>query len=517
MSSCFRGDTIPKAGKKRRVVRRLGPIERYQSAQHFAGYYCACAVTYRYAIPSRLGSSASNSELETEVERAVALAVLEHPLLQVGLADEDSKAPSWVRLDYIDFHSCVKWRTVDDSENYDSVMEEILESQHDTRFTDLENLPSWRMSILSSRSSGFIDVVFAYNHAAADGMSGKIFHHTLLEKLHLASSTTLAALEDHVLKLPGTANFTPPLEELLKFPVSAGFAASEGWKSLKPPFLASGSHYSATWAPIRLLPYKTRLLFITIKHETLKSVLEECRRNHTTLTGLLNALALMSFATRLPKEKTRSFTTGTPISLRRFIPLNPPGYPELKPDHTIGNFVAYWPYKFDEGIVAKLRQQIDDNKGISDSTTRLESAMWSVSKAFREKLSKKLETGTKNDSLGLMKLVGDWRSYMVDELKRPRSMSWEVSNLGVVSDIGIPKENPDAQVGWKVDRAIFSQSAAVIGPAICINPIAVDGRDLTVTCTWQGDVVDDKLAQGLAKDLKSWLDTIGDGESIQIG
>ena len=54
-------------------------------------------------------------------------------------------------------------------------------------------------------------------------------------------------------------------------------------------------------------------------------------------------------------------------------------------------------------------------------------------------------------------------------------------------------------------RALFTQSGAVVGPVVCICPVAVQSRDLTISLNWQEGVIDETLVNGLASDLLQWL------------
>lgn len=451
----------------------------------------------------------SSPSLEDTVEKAFAKAILEHPLFQVGLIHENSKKPSWVRLDRIDLRSNVEWRTVSEAENYEDVLREALEWQINNRFTNLQTQPHWRSVILRPSDSKFIDVVFGWDHTAGDGMSGKIFHQSLLSSLNaISGEKDFEPLKDRTFQVPVTP-LTPPLEMLMKFPISWGYLLGEGLRTLRPASLASDSSKAVKWAPQKH-PCTSRLTLVTVKEDALQSVLSACRQHQTTLTGLLNALTLVSLASRIPEDMAPTFRTGTPICLRRFIPPSPQGYPGLNMEHTVANSVAYWLYTFDGDTVAKIRQLVGNIRASPEADGKLETAVWSVATTLRQELSKKLESGMKNDSLGLTKFVSDWRSFVEERTKAPRTVSFEISNLGVMNG-DAPNEMERSSNGgrWTVERAIFTQSASVAGPAITINPIAVKGKGFTMTCVWQTEVVDSGLIQGWTSDLETWLNGLG--------
>ncbi|KAJ4142037.1 Alcohol acetyltransferase [Fusarium falciforme] len=209
-------------------------------------------------------------------------------------------------------------------------------------------------------------------------------------------------------------------------------------------------------------------------------------------------------ATRLPKEKAPVFQSGTPVCFRRFDNYRTPKHASLNLEQTVMNCVTYWGYKYDESIVAKVRQQVSDLKSNPESKTDLEATVWSVAAEMRQGISEKLASGTKDDMLGLMKFVGDWRSYFKDlESKQKRTHDWEVSNLGVI-------DGGDGQGDkWTVECATFTQSATGIGTALCLSFVAVKGKALAISCCWQVEVIDDGLVKGLLSDLETWLNELG--------
>lgn len=423
---------------------------------------------------------------------------------------EDSKKPSWVRLDHIDLHNHIEWRTVLESQTYKEVLLEVLEWQVNHRFACLETRPHWRSVILRPANSNFIEVIFAWDHTTGDGKSGKIFHDSLLECLNLESSRNHAGpLQGRSFEIPAMA-LTPPLDHLLKLPVQWNLILSEAWRVLAAFSQSLATAYSATWAPIETKSCTTRLSSLTVDEDALPVVLEACRQHRTTLTGLVHALLLVSMASRLPKGKARAFVSGTPVCLRRFIEASPSRVPNSDMDHVVANSVTYWSYKFEESIIAKIREQISDLKTRLGSDVDLETTVWSVAMALRQDLSKRLKSVTKKDKMGLMGLIGDWRSFFKDEIKKPRTHSWEVSNLGVMNG-EVLKEKEKLYIGdkWTIKRATFTQSASVAGPGLCLNLVTVRGKALNITCSWQLEVVDDRLAEGLSSDLDVWLNGLG--------
>ncbi|KAI3390520.1 hypothetical protein diail_9287, partial [Diaporthe ilicicola] len=58
--------------------------------------------------------------------------------------------------------------------------------------------------------------------------------------------------------------------------------------------------------------------------------------------------------------------------------------------------------------------------------------VWSVSARVRREIEERLDLGIRNDLLGIMKLVSDWRTQQRGEAKKARYLSWLITNLGVI-------------------------------------------------------------------------------------
>ncbi|KAF5542081.1 hypothetical protein FNAPI_10064 [Fusarium napiforme] len=474
-----------------RILRKLSPNECFQSAQHLLGIYIGCALSCRYVIPEALLALDTDS-FKHRIETAFARAILQHPALTVGRIDDDTKTPLWVRLDRIDFNNHITW--CEPSEDTENSLLDVLEWQVNNPYLNLERQPCWRAVILRTLGSKFMDVVFAWDHSAGDGKSGKILHDTFLACLNTPESTSIT-LQDRSFDVPVTPH-TPPMDQLINLPISPGYILSELSREFLPGL--SSKPHAATWAPIFAKPAKTRLTWMRVTKEAFPSVLDACRTHETTLTALLNTLLMISIATRLSEDKARSFSSGTPICFRQF----QDGKSEIDCNKTIMNCYAYWPFVFEKGLVAKIRQQFNDAKANPELHSNLEYAVWDVAKTIREGLLSKLSQGTKNDTVGLAKFIGDWPSYFRG-LSKTREHAFEVSNLGVIQG------NNDGKDEWSIDGASFAQSSPSFGAALTINVISTKGGELVISNAWQDGTVDDQFARGVSSDIEVWLNRLG--------
>ncbi|KAI2466270.1 hypothetical protein F4781DRAFT_356888 [Annulohypoxylon bovei var. microspora] len=545
MISSKEDEQPPTKRSKAKVIRPLGYLERLEAAMHSLSFYYSSMVTCRYAIPAALSTGldqdpALQAKLERKVQSAVARIVLDHPFLRVGLRGEHARKPAFVELEAVDFRRHIAWRRFNATADYEAELLALIQSQLDIKVPQVEDAPSWRILVLRVEGEPVMDVMFEWGHAHLDGMSAKMFHENLL--LHLNSDSALEVpLKDHVLVIPPSRHrdLQPSLHALTKFPVTPGYALSTLWVELKPPGIAavSKSDLHATWAPILLKPYVTQYRHFGIDNRTLQNVLAACRKHNTTLTGLIQAMTHVSLATRLSVAEARGFLGCTIVNLRPLMCA-----PEAKtkifkasginPKDIMGNFMTMIDHEFDATWVTQIRaasisQDERLGKDEKESTrkeedkaerriTALEPLVWKAAEIARAVIQKRLDDGTKNDLMGLMKFIPDFRILLKDWMKKPRPHSVAVTNLGVID--GTPHDktsgdiDTDIKVGekWALERAIFSVSPEAHGAALTICPIAVKGKELYVSCNWQDCAVDSAIGEGVMADLESWLRFLGE-------
>ncbi|KAM0438986.1 hypothetical protein ACHAPT_001747 [Fusarium lateritium] len=420
--------------------------------------------------------------------------------MQVGQINEDSAEPAWVRLDTLDLSRHIHWRLVSSSKDYPTIREQILNEQLSMKFTDLETRPGWRMVVLKRESDDLMEAILAWNHPHFDGTGAKIFHETLLETLNHTGD--LPIVRNHILEtVVNKQNLPPPQETAGSYSTSFGYMADKIWEEVKPRLLGWTSAPPTIWPPIRPKPYETRFRTLVIDDQTLPGVLAACRAHKTTLTGLLHAIAVISITPHVPKE-VLEVTGSTPLNLRRFIPARSEEFPDLEPDKTVCCCVTSTEHKFNQKLLDRIR---DRTKTAADDSKLAACAdvMWDVSSRVREQLREKLGQGLKNDDVGMMGYIGDWREYTKEALRRLRPATWLVTNLGVLNGGGVAENGSDQLgEGWSIQRADFLLSADVAGPALSICPVAVRGRHLTINVGWQGGVVDDEMAEQLVVDIE---------------
>lgn len=487
--------------------------EMYQSGMHNLRHYCGTIVTCRYVLPSSLTGLEMHKQVVRTFDRAVAQTVVQFPMLQVGLVGESSKKPAWVALPSLDLAYHIEWQVLADSDNYQEKFQASLQYQLDTEFDHLETRPGWRLFMTRMETGGFVEVMFAWNHANCDGMSGKIFHQTLLKSLNypdnsissLPNSTAISTVVS-----PGS--FPPAQEKLAKYPVTLRYALSEVWHTFGPSSFSSKAMAMATWAPVHLHPFETNTRSISIDHYTLARILGGCRKHETTLTGLLHAIVLVSLAAYLPKETASAFSSATAMDQRRFMTkeMKDPKYAWLDPHKSIQNCVSSIYHTFDSHMVDDIRALSRVYNWGLQPVRVLEGCIWSTAKTVREDIEKRLDLGLTNSVIGLMKLVRDWQEYHRDNEKKSRALSWLITNIGVIESEpeseATPAEKGDS---WVIDDAKFTLSSDVSGPFLLISSVSVKGGNLAIHVSWQEHADSNHIGAQLAKDLEAWFRVLG--------
>ncbi|WAO84148.1 Hypothetical protein NCS54_00135400 [Fusarium falciforme] len=499
------------AAKQPRVIRPMSHNEAYHSALHVLRQSAATVVACHYRLPEELTGRGTFEAVQDAFHRAMALTVLEHPMLQVGILNEDSAVPSWIELDSVDLSAHIEWEEVKPSQDRVARSREVTLYQLDTFFANVESKPGWRMSVLREEGNlSSLEVIFSWNHANVDGVSGKIFHQSLLRNLNDPRiNEELPSLKGTVLHLESVADrFPPPPESLVNIPISLTFALSTIWKERRPPFLVWGDSTHATWAPIREEPYKTQFRTFSVDDATVKKVVSACREHKTTIAGLLHALPLASLALQLDegkehyKEDAKTMHAITALDTRRFMPTKPTEYPWHVPERTMDNELSLSFHTFDSKLLAEIRSKAKEASSENEIMNMLKDIVWSAAAKTRQEIQEKLDNGMNNDLLGLMKFVPDWRAQKMSQLKKPRGSAWGVSNLGTLDG---EVEGP----GWKIERAVFQLSCEITSPVFHISSISVKGRELCVDVSWQEGVINEAIGDKLAEDMEAWLRFLG--------
>lgn len=484
--------------------------------------YRGTVLSCRYEIPPRLAPAELRAQLEDAFQVAVVDTIMRHPMLQVGMKDVTSKAPSWIQLQSLDFTRHIKWVYIEEHDDYEQAVQETFRAKLDEKFPDLSiKQPGWWITVFRQGNTPMIEVLLAWNHAQFDGAGAKVFHEDVLEMLNAENgSYERTGLDGDILRLPQAPPSLPtPIERLKGLPVDPTYLARVFWEDIRPRFLNRDASQAA-WCPIRSSPYKTQHRAFFVDQASLLAVLALCRKKKTTITDLIHGLALIAFSSHLHKTGAPAFQSSTIIDHRRNLPPAPPDAPWARSDRAVANYETHAFHKYGTKTVARIRsKQTADAGGGRDLSADLQRELWAASARSRQDIVRRLEAGLRNDLVGVFKNVTDWQKTMSDQARKKRQFSWLVTNIGVlqggISSTGTSttatqsptdaQSKADEVQKWSISRARFGLSAKIPAAAIEFSPVSVAGRGMCVSASWPDCAVDSMLGERIMADMERWL------------
>ncbi|KXJ86603.1 hypothetical protein Micbo1qcDRAFT_219216 [Microdochium bolleyi] len=534
-----------------RVLRKFGINENYQMAMYLLDQYRGTCLSCRYKITPSLAPAAARPQLEQAFRAAAVDIIMRHPMLQVGMKNCNSKTPSWVQLPHLDLAQHIKWQYLDEGEDLAQTVQQLFCAQLDEQFPDpaVDSRPNWTMMVVRQGSDApEMEVLLTWNHPQFDGAGARVIHEDLVRALNdtasrsnPGSADTKPGLDGNILTLPTLPPVLPvPIEKLAKLPVDLKHLTRTLWGELRPPIL-NRDPTVARWCPVRVntpaVPYRTQFRAFAIDAEGVGAILAQCRAHQTTVTGLVNGLALLSFARQLDAAVAPAFQSSTVMDHRRNLPPAETGAPWEAADRAVANYVTQLPHRYNVSLVAKIRSKFQqqqqsgleakDNKagnGLHGGNKHplllapdLLEEMWAVATRSRSEITRQLALGLRNDILGIFKYVGDWQGTMREMARRPRLFTWLVTNIGVLNgrqvaagsgrggDGGV--EGQDAP-SWSITRAQFGLSAETPAAAIEFSPVSVVGGGMVVGANWHDCAVDVGLGERVVGDLQRWMEQL---------
>ncbi|KAK1994443.1 hypothetical protein LX36DRAFT_673136 [Colletotrichum falcatum] len=470
------------------------PREKYSTARHSLGLCRCVSVTCRYAVPPGTGLE----ELKTELCRAVAQVIMEQPFMRVGVVDEDKQAPYYVHVPRIDLTAQIQWYGPSHPDASDAALCRHLSFQHDQLWPRIDELPPWKIAIIPIEtfqgSPAEIDVVYSFHHAIGDGTSGSIFHKRLLDAL--SNPVAVAGLDANQLNLPQPPVLPRPQDQLIDGRISWSFFLWELWGAFGPSWLKSKPEV-IPWTARTIdlsMPYQTSVRILRLPAATAAGLLAASRAHSMTLTPLFHALVAASLSRHLPASEAPAFNPSSAISLRRFVP----AATGLDVDNQLSVLVTSADHSISKALTTNMRKP-------SDRT--LEEAIWDAAASVKNELRDRLATLPHDDITSMLKYVSNFHEFFMKKNGSERGNSWEVSNLGAIS-------GRTTEGGWKLTRALFSQSAMPVGPGFAVNAAGVAGGEVTVALTWNESFVDTALMELLATDLEAWTQRLAAGTPL---
>ncbi|KAK5173303.1 uncharacterized protein LTR77_001984 [Saxophila tyrrhenica] len=487
-----------------REIRPLGLLEVYSSSRHSLGFYRCVANTCRYTFRTPAG------DVQADFRKGLKDVIQALPALQVGIRDEASTRPVFVLAESVKLSNHLQWRQ-SSAETPDAQVDDLrktLEWQHGKEWPDLANRPPWtvicseyqsRAATGSRESFVDVDVTFAVHHAVADGLSTSVFHSRLLESLNKQLSGGSAGGEkDEAVGQEMTLD--SPLEELASIKPSWLFLLrvlwTEFWNDAGPrnPFAAPVKP-PWTGAVISTEPQEVNIRLLQFPSEVASGAIVQCKAHNVSLTTLVHGIVAYSFSRQLPTEAAESFVAQTSISFRPYMS------GETDSQNLMGTYVTSKHHLIPASTVGAMRSAADDQE---QSTAEI----WKLASSIKTELDQRLTTLPNDDHVGLLPYVNDWRERWKNMLGKPRDVTWEVSNLGVMSgELGA--ETGEEASKFEITQTTLTQSANVAGVGFSVNMASMKGGVLSVSLCWQEGVVDAEVMDGVKEDLEVLLKRIG--------
>jgi hypothetical protein len=451
-------------------------------------------VSCRYTVPPQV----EIETLELRLQTAVAQVIVDQPLMQVSIVDEDKKSPYFAHVSEIDLSKHIEFAPTSSVETANANLATHLARRLDQLWSHVAQCPPWKVIVIPIQGEtavSMIDVAYCYHHAIGDGTSGSIFHSHLTKALQIPADN-LHELSGINLTLRYPPKFPPPQEQLINFRVGWGYFLSMVWEAFGPLWLKR-KPIAVPWRGKAIdysLPYKTNLRIVAISSTNSANLITFLRAHSLTLTPFLHILILASISRRIPASQAPTFNFGSAISARRCIPTTA----EFDPKAKMIVIVTEADYAIAPPEVEKIRECAGQE---------LEEAFLAAVHAVKTDIDMKVSNLPNDTSVGMLKYVGDFHKFFLGKNGTERHNSWEVSNIGAF-------KTGHVENGWNVTQGVFCQSASPTGAAMAANVLGVAGGELTITMSWHEGVVESDLVNGVADDLTAWIRKLGEGASL---
>lgn len=445
-----------------------GLLEKLYTARHSLGLYYSISAVNTY----RSRKVYDQQKLEIILTTALERVVRQHAALCCGIRGEATRNPSFVLVETIDLRQVLAFRSLLSGS---SVMQH-LELEHNEVWSAQETTPPWKVIVLQSENGDpdILDIAFIYHHALGDGMSGAAFHTSMLHALTDVCLQPKLPFEpvNHVTVAP-PLSLTPPIEELVKFKNTWSFLVSQVLEEYGPHMIFGRSEEPYTGLQclsLDELPFRTVLRLLDIDAEMVQSLLANCKLRKVSMTALLSATLALSFALAVPAE---TLLGQIPYTLRR---ATGTGY------EAIVNQTSAIHIDYEKGLLRDFHQHDADQ----DAEATIQS-VWQKAEEDSIRLRQAVADPLNNNVVGLLPYLTDHHEFHRKKLGKKRETTWEVSNIGAI------KARADETRTWMIERAIFTQGAAVVGPALNLNVASVFDGPMTLTFSWQQGVIEESI------------------------
>ncbi|KAF7548495.1 hypothetical protein G7Z17_g7023 [Cylindrodendrum hubeiense] len=462
------------------ALRPLGPIELFSSTRHPLGLYRCVVLSARYTNPP-----ADNAD--DAIFAALGGLVARHPMLRVGILGEKTNTARFSHVPEIDLWKHVGIRTLPAGDEYDTGVSAVHAWCHDQLWPDIETQPPWRVVVVRPETIGpgqepFEDIIFAYHHSLMDGTGGKNFHEQLIQALNETSEDLIPS---YILKFPEPPVLPEAQEDVIPYTSGSLFIGRNVWDEFAPWFLKPAK--LPVWGGKHIdfdRPHQARVLAVDIPAEVVSSMLAQSRSHSASITSLIQALVLASMARRVPAKDAPAFNASTPINARPY--MADTANPATKDSFRV--MISAVTHEFPAAAVDEFRKPDHD----------LDALIWHHAKLIKEEIRTRAATLPADDPTSLLKYISDWSSFWQRKNGQQRDGSWEVSSLGAM------RPTSDSPTQRQISRMLFTNGIMVAGQPVGLSVASPPTGGLSVGISWNVDVVDDEVVEGLAEDLLAY-------------
>jgi hypothetical protein len=424
------------------------------------GIYNKVAVTVQY-------SCTDTTNLKSALFSALEATIARFPILSILPVDTKSQSPYFARLPSIDLSQVLDFVTiskvVDDCGRFPT-LDAFLEEQHNRPFEYTTPLsPFWKLYVLqeSGCTSKFLLSLF-FHHCISDTRGAVLIQQTIESALAVSSHNAKNNHPTQIIQTPDDA-LTPPLDNFLSLD-----------STIEPLNTTTSVQLATAWTGgVQRIPTKTRFCSHWYSIKDSSALIKAAKLRDFSLTATLQTMLVSALFKSLPTEYT-TINVDCPVSLQRWLP--PPVTPS-----SIGCFVDIFTERYHRS---------------SFDWTEVERTM----KVIEGVLQKK-----KGDEVcHNVSQVTDLHLFFENKMGKVRAAGLELSNIGRLPSSKEPK-------GYEIQGLLFSQSAGACSAAIKAS--AATGRDgrMTIGFSWQDDVVEDKVIDGVISELENILQEILEG------
>ncbi|KAF5711119.1 alcohol o-acetyltransferase 1 [Fusarium mundagurra] len=472
------------------IVRDCGPSECMLTAWHELGLYFRTSNTATLKIPRAKRTNVSVTHL---IRTAVAQVMLKQPVMRVGIIGETKKRPQFIALSSIDLSEQVEDDQASSLDDVARNLEKLLLQP----WSELSRRPGWHVRIFHEpESSGGefyrVRVCLTVHHAICDGISTAMFQSSLVEALNNPDANVALMVHKSLLvKLTDDlSDFPPSQHQLFKFTADISWVLSKIWDYSVPSILKPLSLKRWSGKPCDPNIKAARLRYLVVDSTFTNVIVDKCRENGTTLTNLLNALCVVSFARRVKTTTRQGFESSTSISLRPYIP------EEASFDKChMSLCVTGYNQEFGPDILAKAQTGVDSD-------------IWELAARLREDLKRKMDMLPHNDFSFLSPYISDWYGFTQARYGKPRRELWGLSNLGLIT---APSKGL-----WELESVMFAQFFPVVSAALTVSVASVDRGDMVISFMWQDGILETGLIEDVRDDLDRWLTELGEEGSLGV-